>query len=170
MSCFFSLLVLNLGLIVSETSFRSGPHLHKVKSALNHNKKKRHFHQNRLLSENPAVNQLYPLRKYLVNGFIQNKPYGIVHTVWYRVRQRGSNSFVYQYTLMISDSIFNQQFYWYIKSFSNDQNEWISILLHAVPCIYHMFYKNDFDLLPVDDVTVSVWSFHYFNRGLTITV
>ena len=47
------------GLIVSETSFRSGPHLHKVKSALNHNKKKRHFHQNRLLSENPAVNQLY---------------------------------------------------------------------------------------------------------------
>ena len=60
MSCCFSLLVLNLGLIVSETSFRSGPHLHKVKSALNHNKKKRHFHQNRLLSENPAVNQLYP--------------------------------------------------------------------------------------------------------------
>ena len=53
MSCFFSLLVLNLGLIVSETSFRSGPHLHKVKSALNHNKKKRHFHQNRLLSEKP---------------------------------------------------------------------------------------------------------------------
>ena len=89
MSCFFSLLVLNLGLIVSETSFRSGPHLHKVKSALNHNKKKRHFHQNRLLSENPAVNQLYPLRKYLVNGFIQNKPYGMVHTAFGSVVKRG---------------------------------------------------------------------------------